>query len=183
MNERETTIFLYDIRSGDPETWTGRSRRHLPISNTGSTSIGSAWPAPDPAAIPPSVASVRLSSVTGRRGGFTRPPAAKSFLFGPTNRSAGDLWKPPGRSERNPVRTASRYGSRNDPGHRYSLIPAIPARPTTGSESGNAKVRRLAPSGRPRGSTRSGLTWPRPDSHSLSVLPRMSEERADSERW
>jgi hypothetical protein len=81
------------------------------------------------------------------------------------------------------VRTASRYGSRNDPGHRYSLIPAIPARPTTGSEGGNAKVRRLAPSGRPRGSARSGLKWPRPDSHSLSVLSRMSEERADSERW
>ena len=143
LNGCETAAVLYGIRSGDRRSWAGRSRRHLPNPNTGDTIIGSACRPSHPGAISPSVASVRLSGVTGQRGGFTRPPAAKSILFGPTNRSAGDLRKPPSRSERNPVRTASRHGSRSDPGHRYSLIPAVPARPTSESESGEAWVRRL----------------------------------------
>ncbi len=72
----------------------------------------------DPGAISPSVASERLSSVAGQRGGFTRPPAAKSFLFGSTNRSAGDSRKPPGGSDQvdlNGVRCGlpNRRGSEN----------------------------------------------------------------------
>ena len=55
------------------------------------------------------------------------------------------------------VSAASRHGSSNDPGHRYLLVPA---RPATGRESGNAKVRRLAHSGGPGESARTRGKWP-----------------------
>ena len=112
----------------------------------------------DPGAISPSVASERLSSVTGQRGGFIRPPAAKSFLFGSTNRSAGDPRKPPGGSERSPMRLAQQARLREpDADHRDARHPPGRRHRRPIIEEQHLRATSEAPGGAPGGTAARGL--------------------------
>jgi hypothetical protein len=185
LNRRETTAVLYGIGSGDRGSWAGRSRRHLPIPNTGGTIIGSACPPPIRERLP---GQWRRSDYPASRasvaGSLRRQQRNHSCLVPPIARPAtcGNR-----RVDPNGIRCGRPADTTRETtqAHGYSLIPAIPARPTSERESGKACVCQSPLSGRSgTGSSRSALSQGRtlmacPDSHGLTVLCRLLAERAD----